>query len=60
MDHGLAPAKAGHKFPLNCVLHVLRLSAGQEQEVLAKQAGFRNAVHYEIAFGLMGVLVLQA
>ena len=38
----------------------LLLGAGKEQEALAKQAGFRDAVHYEIAFGLMGVLVLQA
>lgn len=31
--------------------------AGREQEALARQAGFRKAVHYEVGFGLMGVLV---
>ena len=33
--------------------------AGRQQEALAMQAGFRKAVHYEIAFGLMGILVAQ-
>lgn len=32
-------------------------SPGREQEALALQAGFSAAQHYEIAFGLMGVLV---
>lgn len=30
---------------------------GREQEALARKAGFKRAVHYDIAFGLMGVLV---
>lgn len=32
-------------------------AAGRELEALARQAGFAKATHYEIAFGLMGVLV---
>ena len=32
--------------------------AGPEQEDLALKAGFAKAVHYELAGGLMGVLVL--
>lgn len=32
---------------------------GRSQERLGKEAGFERAVHYEIGFGLMGVLVLQ-
>ena len=36
------------------------LTTGKEQEELAREAGFRSAAHYEIAFGLMGVLVVQA
>ncbi len=32
---------------------------GREQERLAQEAGFSTAKHYEIAFGLMGVLVAQ-
>ena len=31
--------------------------AGAEQERLAKEAGFEEAVHYELAGGLMGCLV---
>lgn len=31
--------------------------AGREQEALARQAGFAKAIHYEIGFNLMGVLV---
>eukprot|EP00884_Botryococcus_braunii_P007984 jgi/Botrbrau1/17187/Bobra.0157s0078.2 len=33
--------------------------SGREQERLAKAAGFSKAVHYEIALGLMGVLVAE-
>lgn len=32
--------------------------AGREQEQLAMSAGFAKAVHYEIGFGFMGVLVV--
>lgn len=32
--------------------------AGAEQETLALEAGFSKAMHYELAGGLMGVLVL--
>ena len=32
---------------------------GKEQEKLAKEAGFSLADHYELANGLMGVLVLR-
>ena len=32
-------------------------AAGEEQVQLAKAAGFRSAEHYEVGFGLMGVLV---
>ena len=40
---------------LRCCL-LLRV-AGRELEALAREAGFKRATHYEIAFGLMGVLV---
>lgn len=30
---------------------------GKQQETMAKEAGFSEATHYEIGFGLMGVLV---
>ena len=33
------------------------MRAGTEQEALAKAAGFEEAVHYELAGGLMGCLV---
>jgi len=33
------------------------LCAGREQERQALQAGFAEARHYEIGFGMMGVLV---
>ncbi|GAB4818992.1 hypothetical protein N2152v2_006038 [Parachlorella kessleri] len=36
---------------------IKRFPTGREQEALAREAGFRRATHYEIAFGLMGVLV---
>jgi len=32
---------------------------GREQEALARTAGFAAATHYEISFGLMGVLVAE-
>jgi demethylmenaquinone methyltransferase/2-methoxy-6-polyprenyl-1,4-benzoquinol methylase len=36
---------------------IKRFPIGSEQVRLAKAAGFRTAVHYEIGLGLMGVLV---
>eukprot|EP00879_Flechtneria_rotunda_P025012 GHRR01026541.1.p3 GENE.GHRR01026541.1~~GHRR01026541.1.p3 ORF type:complete len:112 (+),score=49.16 GHRR01026541.1:649-984(+) len=36
---------------------IKRFPAGREQEKLALAAGFSKAVHYEIGFGMMGVLV---
>ena len=36
---------------------IQRFPTGSQQVGLAKQAGFAEAVHYEIGFGLMGVLV---
>jgi len=36
-----------------------RFPAGQEQVALARQAGFASAVHYTLAGGLMGVLVVR-
>lgn len=42
------------------MLHLTRLClvrAGREQEELAIASGFERAVHYELAFGLMGCLV---
>jgi demethylmenaquinone methyltransferase/2-methoxy-6-polyprenyl-1,4-benzoquinol methylase len=36
-----------------------RFPTGREQVALAKQAGFAEAVHYPIAGGLMGVLVVR-
>ena len=36
---------------------ILRFPTGREQEKLALEAGFESATHYEIGFGLMGVLV---
>ncbi|KAF8055122.1 menG [Scenedesmus sp. PABB004] len=36
---------------------IQRFPTGAEQEALARAAGFRHAVHYEIGFGLMGCLV---
>jgi demethylmenaquinone methyltransferase/2-methoxy-6-polyprenyl-1,4-benzoquinol methylase len=35
-----------------------RFPTGQEQVQLARQAGFSNAIHYPIAGGMMGVLVV--
>ncbi len=37
-----------------------RFPTGREQVALAKAAGFATAVHYELAGGLMGVLVATA
>ena len=36
---------------------IARFPVGREQVALAKEAGFAAAVHYELAGGLMGVLV---
>ena len=36
---------------------IKRFPKGREQVQMAKAAGFAKAVHYEIGFGLMGVLV---
>ena len=36
---------------------IQRFPTGPQQVSLARQAGFAKAVHYEIGFGLMGVLV---
>lgn len=33
--------------------------AGRQQELLALEAGFDSATHYELAFGLMGCLVAR-
>ena len=38
---------------------IKRFPTGQEQVKLARAAGFASAVHYEIGFGLMGVLVAK-
>lgn len=42
-----------------CTVDVVTRGAGRQQERLAKDAGFSTAKHYEIAMGLMGVLVAQ-
>jgi ubiquinone/menaquinone biosynthesis C-methylase UbiE len=39
---------------------IKRFPQGVEQEALARDAGFVSATHYEIAFGLMGILVARA
>ncbi|MGL5036113.1 MAG: bifunctional demethylmenaquinone methyltransferase/2-methoxy-6-polyprenyl-1,4-benzoquinol methylase, partial [Microcystaceae cyanobacterium] len=36
-----------------------RFPTGSEQVKLAGKVGFSHAIHYEIAGGLMGVLVVQ-
>ena len=36
---------------------IKRFPNGREQIQMARSAGFAKAVHYEIGFGLMGVLV---
>ncbi|KAK9830207.1 hypothetical protein WJX72_010303 [[Myrmecia] bisecta] len=36
---------------------IQQFPTGREQEALARQAGFAQATHYEIGFGLMGCLV---
>lgn len=38
---------------------ILAFPSGKEQELLAFEAGFSRAAHYEIGFGNMGVLVVQ-
>ncbi|MCO5562310.1 hypothetical protein L7F22_015936 [Adiantum nelumboides] len=38
---------------------IAQFPTGPEQEMLAKEAGFSHAVHYELASGLMGALVLR-
>lgn len=38
---------------------IAQFPTGKEQEKLAKEAGFSLAVHYELAGGLMGTLVLR-
>ena len=37
-----------------------RFPTGRRQVEMARQAGFSEAVHYELAGGLMGVLVATA
>lgn len=39
------------------VTNAATVSTGAEQEALARAAGFMEAVHYELAGGLMGCLV---
>ncbi len=39
---------------------IKRFPKGREQIQMANSAGFAKAVHYEIGFGLMGVLVASA
>lgn len=39
---------------------IKRFPKGKEQVQMARFAGFAEAVHYEIGFGLMGVLVASA
>jgi demethylmenaquinone methyltransferase/2-methoxy-6-polyprenyl-1,4-benzoquinol methylase len=36
---------------------IKRFPTGRQQEQLAREAGFSKAAHYEIGFGLMGVLI---
>jgi demethylmenaquinone methyltransferase/2-methoxy-6-polyprenyl-1,4-benzoquinol methylase len=36
---------------------IKRFPKGREQVRMARAAGFTKAVHYEIGFGLMGILV---
>jgi len=38
---------------------IQRFPKGNEQVRLAKEAGFSNATHYAIGFGLMGVLLVS-
>ncbi|KAI5069662.1 hypothetical protein GOP47_0015963 [Adiantum capillus-veneris] len=38
---------------------IAQFPTGPEQEMLAIEAGFSHAVHYELASGLMGALVLR-
>lgn len=40
-------------------VNVGRWLAGRQQERLALEAGFEAAVHYELAFGIMGCLVAR-
>lgn len=36
---------------------IKRFPTGRQQEQLAREASFSKAAHYEIGFGLMGVLI---
>ena len=38
---------------------IKRFPTGREQVALARAAGFNTTVHYEVGFGLMGVLVAR-
>ncbi len=38
---------------------IQRFPGGRQQEALARQAGFAEAVHYPIGLGLMGCLVCR-
>ena len=38
---------------------IKRFPTGREQVALARAAGFNTAVHYEVGFGLMGVVVAR-
>lgn len=39
---------------------IKRFPKGREQVGMAKAAGFAKAVHYEVGFGLMGILVASS
>lgn len=49
MCHGAHSRNVGPTLALRC--------AGKEQERMALEAGFKEAKHYDISFGLMGILV---
>ncbi len=46
-----------HTCPCHAYELLEGLHAGQQQERLALEAGFGQARHYQLAFGLMGCLV---
>ena len=46
--------------PMTFLRSLPRRRMCREQEVLAREAGFAEARHYELAGGLMGCLVLEA
>jgi len=46
--------------PMTSLRSLPRRRMCREQEVLAREAGFAEARHYELAGGLMGCLVLEA